>query len=315
MNLTDILGIKYPIIQGGMARISRGKLASAVSNAGGLGIVGTGGLVADEFENEILIAKDLIEEGKIFGVNIVLMEPQVEEKIQIALNQKIPVVTLSAGNPRDYIKVFKDNGAKVFCLVGNSKMAIKCQELNADGVILEGLEAGGHLSNTTTMGSLVPTIKAVDIPVISAGGYGDGSQLLAAQVMGAAGVQIGTRFIVAKEAEVHDNFKQALINYKEYQTDITGTKAGNPLRQLSNSMTKKSLELEKNNASEEEFLKLYSGSLSKAVYEGNLDQGSFMAGISVGLIEKEQTIAEIFEELKEEYMEAKKKLDSEKSFF
>lgn len=315
MNLTDILGIKYPIIQGGMARISRGKLAAAVSNAGGLGIVGTGGLVADEFENEILIAKDLIEEGKIFGVNIVLMEPQVEEKIQIALNQKIPVVTLSAGNPRDYIKVFKDNGAKVFCLVGNSKMAIKCQELNADGVILEGLEAGGHLSNTTTMGSLVPTIKAVDIPVISAGGYGDGSQLLAAQVMGAAGVQIGTRFIVAKEAEVHDNFKQALINYKEYQTDITGTKAGNPLRQLSNSMTKKSLELEKNNASEEEFLKLYSGSLSKAVYEGNLDQGSFMAGISVGLIEKEQTIAEIFEELKEEYMEAKKKLDSEKSFF
>lgn len=315
MNLAEILNIKYPIIQGGMARISRGKLAAAVSNAGGLGIVGTGGLTFDEYVDELKIADSLIESGKIYGANVVLIEKDIEKKIGVILERKIPFITISAGNPLKYIRLFKDNGAIVYPLVGNSKMAKKCEENGADGVILEGLEGGGHLGNSTTMGSLLPTVKAVNIPVISAGGYGDGAQILAAEIMGAAGVQMGTRFLAAEETQIHPNFKEAICKAHEYETDITGTRAGEPLRQLSNPMTRKSLELEKQNASEEEFHKLYHNSLSKAVYEGNLEEGSFMAGISVGLVEKQQTVAEIFEELKDEYVMAKAKLSSDKAFF
>ena len=194
-------------------------------------------------------------------------------------------------------------------------MAKKCEDLGADGVILEGLEAGGHLSKATSMASLIPTIKATKLPVIAAGGYADGAQILAAQVMGAAGVQMGTRFLVADECQIHDGYKDAIIEAKEYETDITGTLAGDPVRQIANDMTKESLAYEKRGASEEEFIKLYTGTLSRAVFEGDRKTGSMMAGTSVGMIHERQTVAEIFEELKNEYNEALENLKKSNTFF
>lgn len=314
MNIAEILGIKYPVIQGGMARIARGKLAAAVSNAGGLGLVGTGGFTVDEFKKELEIADQNIEEGKFYGINIVLMEADIEEKIQIAIEKKIKVVTIAAGNPAPFVKIFKDAGVYVICVVGNSKMAQKCETLGADAVVIEGLEAGGHLSKATTMGSLLPVVKSVSIPVISAGGYGHGSQILAAQIMGAAGVQIGSRWLAAVETPVPETFKEAIINAKEYETDITGEAQGHPLRQVSNFMTKEYNRLVKEGAPYEEVRKVYKGSLEKAVNQGDVVNGSLMAGISIGLIEKQETVAEIMATLIEEYKEAKEALRSEKDF-
>lgn len=315
MNIAELLNIKYPIIQGGMARISRGKLAAAVSNAGGLGLVGTGGLFTDEFIKEYEIAKELIDDDKYFGVNLVLIEPDREEKLEFIKNSDVKFVTISGGNPAKYVPILKEAGKTVYCLIGNSKMAKKCEDLGADGVILEGLEAGGHLSKATSMASLIPTIKATKLPVVAAGGYADGAQVLAAQVMGAAGVQMGTRFLVADECEVHEGYKEAIIDAKEYETDITGTLARDPVRQIANDMTKQSLEYEKRGASEEEFIELYTGTLKRAVFEGDRKTGSMMAGTSIGLIDKKQSVAEIFEELKEEYNKALEDIEKAKKFF
>ncbi|NLW52503.1 MAG: enoyl-[acyl-carrier-protein] reductase FabK [Tissierellia bacterium] len=314
MNIAEILGIKYPVIQGGMARIARGKLAAAVSNAGGLGLVGTGGFTVDEFKKELEIADQNIEEGKFYGINIVLMEADIEEKIQIAIEKKIKVVTIAAGNPAPFVQRFKDAGVYVICVVGNSKMAQKCETLGADAVVIEGLEAGGHLSKATTMGSLLPVVKSVSIPVISAGGYGHGSQILAAQVMGAAGVQLGSRWLAADETPVPDSFKEAIVNAKEYETDITGEAQGHPLRQVSNHMTKEYLRLTKEGAPHEEIRKVYKGSLEKAVNDGDVDNGSLMAGITIGLVNQRESVAQIMETLIEEYKEAKKELEAQKDF-
>ena len=315
MNIAELLNIEYPIIQGGMARISRGKLAAAVSNAGGMGLVGTGGLFTDEFIEEFHIAKKLIDPDKSFGVNLVLIEPDRDEKLKFIVDADVDFVTISGGNPRDYIGPLKEAGKTVYCLIGNSKMAKKCEELGADGVILEGLEAGGHLSKATSLGSLIPVINATKLPVVAAGGYADGAQVLAAEIMGAAGVQMGTRFLVADECEVHDGYKEAIIDAKEYETDITGTMAGDPVRQIANDMTKTSLEYEKRGASEEEFIELYTGTLKRAVFEGDRKTGSMMAGSSIGLIDKKQSVAEIFEELKEEYKAALENYQNSKHFF
>lgn len=314
MSITKLLGIKYPIIQGGMARIARGRLAAAVSNAGGLGLVGTGGFTVEEFKNELKNADEAIEKGKFYGVNIVLMEKDIEEKIQITIEKKIPVVTIAAGNPAPYVKRFKEAGIKVLCLIGNSKMAKKVEELGADGAILEGLEAGGHLSKTTTMAGLMATVRATNIPVIAAGGFAHGAQILSAQIMGASGVQMGTRFLVADETEIHDNFKDAVVKAKDYETDLTGESQGHPVRQISNQMTKEYIRLERENASHEEIRKVYSGSLSRAVYDGDIETGSMMAGISVGMIDKRQSVKEIFETIIEEYKEAKAKVSSSEDF-
>lgn len=314
MNIAKILGIKYPIIQGGMARIARGKLAAAVSNAGGLGLVGTGGFTFDEFKKEVEIAYKLINKDKFFGVNIVLDEKDIEEKIQFTLDKKIPFVTISAGNPANYVKRFKDAGVTVYCLVGNSKMAKKVEDLGADGAILEGLESGGHISKITTMAGLMACVNAVNIPVVSAGGYANGWQILAAQVMGASGVQLGTRFLAAHETEVHQAFKDAVIDAKEYETDLTGVKAGSPVRQISNEMTKEYNRLEREGAAEEEIIKVVTGSLSRAVYEGDRQTGSIMAGISVGYVDRRESVEEIFERLINEYGQAKKELSKSEDF-
>ena len=305
MKITELLKIKYPIIQGGMARIARGKLAASVSNAGGLGLVGTGGFTLEEFKTELQEADKYIEEGKIYGANIVLLEKDIEEKIQVALDKKVKVVTIAAGNPAPYVQRFLDNGAIVFCVVANAKMAKKAESLGAHAVIFEGLEAGGHIGNATTFATLPQVVEAVSIPVISAGGIATGQQIFATQILGAAGVQMGTRFLVADETPIHDNFKDAVVRYEGYQTDLTG--GAHPVRQLSNKMTQEYIRLEKEGASEEELIKVITGSLSRAVYDGDVDTGSMMAGQNVGLIKKRDSVAGIFAQLIEEYQEAKRK--------
>lgn len=314
MKLTELLKIKYPIVQGGMAKIARGKLAAAVANAGGLGLVGTGGFTVEEFKEELSIAHDLVEEGKVYGANIVLMELDIEEKIDIAIEHGVKVVTLAAGNPAPYVQKFKDAGAIVICVVGNSKMAQKCETLGADAVVIEGLEAGGHLSKATTMGTLLPLVKSVNIPVIAAGGIGHGAQILAAQIMGASGVQLGTRWLAAHETPVPESFKDAIIKAKEYETEITGEAQGHPVRQLQNTMTKEYNRLVKENAAHEEVRKVYKGSLEKAVLDGDTEYGSMMAGITTGLVESKQSVQEIFDQLTQEYQEAKKIIASGQDF-
>lgn len=312
MSLKELLGIKYPIIQGGMARISRGPLASAVANAGGLGLVGTGGLQTEEFREEIKYAKEHVEDGKVFGVNIVLMEPNVEEKIQAALDEEVGIFVLAAGNPKPHIPGLLEKGKKVITVVGNAKMAKKSEELGAHAIVFEGMEAGGHIGNTTTMAMLPQVVEAVNVPVVSAGGIATGAQILAAQILGASGVQMGTRFLVADETPIHDNFKEAVVKYEGHQTDLTGK--DHPVRQLSNEMTQAVSKLEKENAPFEELEKYYTGSLSRAVYDGDVELGSMMAGINVGLIKKRDSIQGIFKQLTEEYQEAKKKISAQDDF-
>lgn len=312
MKITELLNIKYPIIQGGMARIAGGKLAASVSNAGGLGLVGTGGFTVEQFKHELEEADKYIDENKFYGVNIVLMEKDIDEKIDITIEKKVKVVTLGGGNPTNYIQRFLDNNIMVFCVVGNSKMAKKAESLGATAIVFEGMEAGGHIGSATTFAMLPQVIDAVSIPVISAGGIATGAQIFAAQVLGASGVQMGTRFLVADETPIHDNFKEAVIRYEGYETDLTG--GDHPVRQLSNKMTKDYIRLTKEGAPEEEILKVITGSLSRAVYEGDVETGSMMAGQNVGLIKKRDSISGIFSQLIEEYQTAKRKASSSDDF-
>ena len=306
MNIFERLNVKYPIIQGGMEGISKSKLAAAVSNAGGLGLIGTSGLSVSEFKKEIDLAYKSIDKSKIFGVNIVLNEDGIDDKIEYTISNKVPLVTISAGNPKNYIKQFKDAGILVICLVGNSEMAVKCEEYGADGLIFSGSEAGGFISSVTTMAGLVPVIKSVNIPVISAGGYGDGSQLLAAQAMGAIGIQMGTRFLIAKESPISDNYKNLLLNSKENDTVLIGEDLGVSIRQISNNFTKEINSIE--NLKIGQLIDLYTKGMVKAVNEGNLEEGDFLCGMSVGMIEKEQTVDDIIKEILSEYNQAKDRL-------
>lgn len=312
MNIFEELNVKYPIIQGGMEGISKSKLAAAVSNAGGLGLIGTSGLSVSGFKKEIDLAFKLIDKSKIFGVNIVLNEDGIDDKIEYTISNRVPLVTISAGNPKNYIKQFKDAGILVLCLVGNSEMAVKCEEYGADGLIFSGNEAGGFISSVTTMAGLVPVVKSVNIPVISAGGYGDGSQLLAAQAMGAVGIQMGTRFLIAKESQIHDKYKQLLIKSKEFQTEVIGSNIDVSIRQISNDFTKKINRMENINIGQ--IIELYSKGVVKAINEGDLEEGDFLCGMSVGMIEKEQTADEIIKEIIEEYKQAKDRLFKDKNF-
>lgn len=306
MDIFEELNVKYPIIQGGMEGISKSKLAVAVSNAGGLGLIGTSGLSVSEFKKEIDLAFKSIDKSKIFGVNIVLNEDGIDDKIEYTISNKVPLVTISAGNPKNKIKQFKDAGILVICLVGNSEMAVKCEEYGADGLIFSGSEAGGFISSVTTMAGLVPVIKSVNIPVISAGGYGDGSQLLAAQAMGAIGIQMGTRFLIAKESPISDNYKNLLLDSKENDTVLIGEDLGVSIRQISNNFTKEINSIE--NLKIGQLIDLYTKGMVKAVNEGNLEEGDFLCGMSVGMIEKEQTVDDIIKEILSEYNQAKDRL-------
>lgn len=289
--ICDLLGIEYPIIQGGMAWVATHELAAAVSEAGGLGIIGAGGAPASWVREQIRQAKKATD--KPFGVNLMLMNPEADQIAQIIAEEKVKVVTTGAGNPGKYIQMWKDAGVKVIPVVASVALAKLMERGGADAVIAEGMESGGHIGKATTM-TLVPQVAdAVEIPVIAAGGIGDGRGFAAAMMLGAEAVQMGTRFVTAKECTVHENYKQKIIKAKDIDSEVTGMANGHPIRVLRNQMTKAYLKMEKEGASLEELEKMTLGSLRKAVVEGDVTDGSVMAGQISGLIKKEETCKEI----------------------
>lgn len=289
--ICDLLGIEYPIIQGGMAWVATHELAAAVSEAGGLGIIGAGGAPASWVREQIRQAKKATD--KPFGVNLMLMNPEADQIAQIIAEEKVKVVTTGAGNPGKYIQMWKDAGVKVIPVVASVALAKLMERGGADAVIAEGMESGGHIGKATTM-TLVPQVAdAVEIPVVAAGGIGDGRGFAAAMMLGAEAVQMGTRFVTAKECTVHENYKKKIIKAKDIDSEVTGMANGHPIRVLRNQMTKAYLKMEKEGASLEELEKMTLGSLRKAVVEGDVTSGSVMAGQISGLIKKEETCKEI----------------------
>lgn len=290
--ITELLGIRYPVLQGGMAWISEHKLAAAVSNAGGAGIIAGGNAPPEMIRDEIRKAKLLTD--KPFGVNIMLMSPYSEELAKVITEEKVAFVTTGAGNPAKYIEQWKAAGIKVIPVIPSVALAKRMERSGADAVIAEGMEAGGHIGENTTM-CLVPQVAdAVEIPVIAAGGIADGRGVAAALMLGAAGVQCGTVFIAAKECTVHENYKNLLLKAKDRDTVITGAIATkHPCRGIENRFAKKLLELEKSGVAAEDFDKLTIGSYQKAVLEGDLENGSFYAGCIAGMINEIRTAEEI----------------------
>ncbi|MFD1671920.1 enoyl-[acyl-carrier-protein] reductase FabK [Agrilactobacillus yilanensis] len=299
----ETLGIRYPIIQGGMAWVADGALAAAVSNGGGLGIIGAGNAPGEVVAEQIRVARSLTDRP--FGVNVMLMSPFVEEVMAEVLKAHVPVVTTGAGNPGKYIDDLKAAGSKVVPVIPSVALARMMARTGADAVVAEGMESGGHIGQLTTM-ALVPQVAdAVDIPVFAAGGIGDGRGIAAAFMLGAAGVQMGTRFLAATETNIHENYKKAVVKAKDIDTQITGQYAGSPVRVLKNKMSKEFLRLEKAEAykPEPDFAKLDelgNGSLRRAVQEGDKATGSFMAGEIAGLVKAVQPAAEIIQELVQE---------------
>ena len=293
--ITELLGIEYPIIQGGMAWVAEYHLAAAVSNAGGLGLIGAASAPADVVRNQIREAKKLTD--KPFGVNIMLMNPNAEEVAQVIVEEGIKVVTTGAGNPARFMQMWKEAGVKVIPVVASVAMARLMERAGADAVVAEGMESGGQIGSATTM-TLVPQVAdAVKIPVIAAGGVGDGRGFAAAFMLGAEAVQMGTRFCVAEEAVTHDNYKERIIKAKDIDSEVTGLSHGHPIRCLRNNMTKEYLRLEQNGAGMEELEYMTLGSLRKAVMEGDVVNGTVMAGQIAGLIKQRQTCEEIIQEV------------------
>lgn len=289
--ITELLGIQYPIIQGGMAWVAECHLAAAVSNAGGLGLIGAANAPAEWVREQIREAKKLTE--KPFGVNIMLMSPFADEVAKVMVEEKVPVVTTGAGNPEKYLNMWKEAGIKVIPVVASVAMAKRMERAGADAVVAEGCEAGGHIGETTTM-VLVPQIAdAVQIPVIAAGGIGDGRGVAAAFMLGAKGVQMGTHFVVTTESQVHQNYKDRILGAKDIDTRVTGRSTGHPVRALRNEMTRKYLELEGEGASLEELELLAVGGLRKAVVEGDVKSGSLMAGQIAGLVKESMSCEEL----------------------
>jgi enoyl-[acyl-carrier protein] reductase II len=289
--VTELLGIEYPIIQGGMAWVATHELASAVSNAGGLGIIGAGGAPAEWVQDQIRKAKK--ETDKPFGVNLMLMNPEADAIAQVIAEEKVKVVTTGAGNPAKYISMWKDAGVKIIPVVASVALARLMERGGADAVVAEGTESGGHIGSQTTMTLVPQVVDAVSIPVIAAGGIADGRGFAAARMLGAEAVQMGTRFVVAKESIVHENYKEKIIKAKDIDSEVTGRSTGHPIRVLRNKMTREYLKMEENGATLEELEQLTLGALRKAVQDGDVVYGSVMAGQSAGLVKKEETCAEI----------------------
>lgn len=303
--VTELLGIEYPIIQGGMAWVAEHSLASAVSEAGGLGLIGAGGAPASFVREEIRKTKE--RTGKPFGVNVMLMNPEADEIARVIVEEGVKVVTTGAGNPAKYMAMWKEAGIRVIPVVASSAMAKMMERAGADAVVAEGMESGGHIGSLTTMALVPQVVDMVGIPVIAAGGIGDGRGFAAALMLGAEAVQIGTRFVVAKESVVHANYKEKLIKAKDIDSEVTGMSTGHPVRSLRNHMTREYLRLEKEGAGFEELEKLGLGALRKAVVEGDVINGTVMAGQIAGLISREQTCKEIIEEMMEQAYELLKK--------
>ncbi len=296
--ITEILEIEHPILQGGMAWVAEHNLAAAVSEAGGLGIIGAGGAPAEAVREQIQKVKAVTNNP--FGVNIMLMNPEADAIAQVIVDEGVKVVTTGAGNPSKYMEMWKAAGVKVIPVVASVAMAKLMERGKADAVIAEGMESGGHIGSLTTM-ALVPQVAdAVNIPVIAAGGIADGRGFAAAFMLGAEGVQIGTRFVAAKESIVHENYKAMLIKSKDIDSTVTGMTHGHPIRTLRNKMTKEYLRLEKEGTDFMELEKLTLGGLRKAVMEGDVVNGSVMAGQIAGLVRKEQPCKEIIDEIIEQ---------------
>lgn len=294
--ICDLLGIEYPIFQGGMAWVADASLASAVSNAGGLGIIAAMNSNGEQLRAEIRKAKQMTD--KPFGVNIMLMSPYVDETAQVVIEEKIPVITTGAGSPVKYMEGWLAAGIKVIPVVPSSAIAKRMEKCGACAVVAEGGESGGHIGELNTM-ALVPQVcDAVSIPVIAAGGIADGRGVAAAFMLGAAGVQLGTRFLVAKECTIHQNYKEKVLNAKDSDTIVTGRRLGHPVRQLKNEFARTMAAKEHDiTISDEELEKMLAGSIRRAAREGDLKNGSFMAGQCAGLVKKEQTCKEIIEEI------------------
>ncbi|MGY4105590.1 nitronate monooxygenase [Ignavigranum ruoffiae] len=291
----EMLGIKYPVFQGAMARIATHKLAAAVSEAGGLGIIASGGMSADQLRQEIDDLRAITD--KPFGVNLMLQVDNCDELVEVIIEKKVDLVTTGAGSPAKYIPSLKEAGIKVFPVIASIKHAKKMEAAGADGVVAEGQEAGGHIGQTSTMSLLPQIVDAVDIPVIGAGGIGDGRSVVAMYALGAQGIQVGTAFLTAEECPIHENYKQAVINANDTATIVTGRSMKDPVRSLANEMLVKFYELEKENAPKEELMKLTEGSLGRAVYEGDMNTGSPMCGEVAGMFTEIRPCKEIIESL------------------
>lgn len=303
-DICKVLGIKYPIIQGAMAWISDADLVAAVSNAGGLGVLATGHLDGEGCRQEIRRLKEMTD--KPYAVNVMLLSPFVEQIVEVICEEKVPIVTTGAGSPGKYMKKFKEAGVKVIPVVPSVAMAKMMVKDGVDALIAEGTESGGHVGKTTTMALVPQVVDAVDVPVIAAGGIADGRGIAAAYMLGASGVQIGTRFLVAKECNVHPNYKVKIIKAKDIDTTTTGNSTGHPVRVIKNKMARAYEALEKKNASAEELEELGRGALKKAVVDGDVDNGSVMSGQIAGLVKKEQTCKEIIEEMYGEFIQIMK---------
>ena len=289
------MGIEYPIIQGGMAWVAEHNLAAAVSEAGGLGLIGAANAPAEWVRDEIRKTREMTD--KPFGVNIMLLSPHAEEVAKIVAEEKVKVVTTGAGNPEKYLEMWKAAGIKVIPVVASTALARRMERCGVDAVVAEGCESGGHIGELTTMALVPQIVDAVEIPVIGAGGVGDGRGMAAMFMLGAEAVQIGTRFVVSNESIVHENYKQRIISAKDIDSVVTGRSTGHPVRTIRNKTTREYLKLEKEGASFEELEHLTLGGLRKAVVEGDVAYGSVMAGQIAGLISKEQSCKEIIEEL------------------
>ena len=293
--VTKMLGIEHPIIQGGMAWVAEHNLAAAVSAAGGLGLIGGANAPGQVVREEIRKAKELTD--KPFGVNVMLMSPYADDVAKVVVEEGTKVVTTGAGNPEKYMELWKSAGIKVIPVVASVALAKRMEKYGADAVVAEGCESGGHIGEATTM-TLVPQVKdAVSIPVIAAGGIGDGRGIAASFMLGAEAVQIGTRFVVSKESIVHENYKQRIIKAKDIDTAVTGRSHGHPIRGLRNKMTREYLKMEQEGKSFEELEYLTLGSLRRAVQEGDIQEGTVMAGQIAGMISQEQTCKEMIDEM------------------
>jgi enoyl-[acyl-carrier protein] reductase II len=309
MKLNQLLGTEFPFIQGGMANIATGEFAAAVSNAGALGLIGSGGMTADSLREHIHRCRDLTD--KPFGVNLMLMNPQVDEMAQVLVDEGVKVVTTGAGNPGQYIPMWKDAGMTVLPVVAASVLARRLERYPIDGVIAEGTESGGHVGEMTTM-ALVPQVAdAVHVPVIAAGGIADGRQLAAAFALGACGAQLGTCLLVSQECPIHENYKLALLKAKDSDTVVTGRTTGAPVRVLKNKMAREYLRMEKQDVPLAEREKLTLGSLRRAVFDGDTETGSLMAGQVSGMLQEIRPLRASFEDLWSGYQARMKELVAE----
>ena len=295
--ITKLLGIKYPVIQGGMAWVATHELASAVSNAGGLGIIGAGGAPASWVKEQIVAAKK--ETDKPFGVNLMLMNPEADEIAKIIAEEKVKVVTTGAGNPAKYMDMWKEAGVIVIPVVASVALAKLMERGGASAVIAEGMESGGHIGETTTMALVPQVVDAVNIPVIAAGGIADGRQIAAAFMLGAQGVQVGTRFLVAKECTISQEYKNKILKARDIDTVVTGKRLGHPVRSIRNSFTREytKAEYDSANVSDEELENMGLGRLRRAVRDGDVSQGTVLAGQVASMVKKEQPAREMIEEM------------------